>query len=80
MIYGLVFRMRREYNIIIENLNNEEYLSIRYGGEFQLPLKRFPESSVSSLIQTGCCGRASRQQKLAPWVDNWLMAIIPLSG
>ena len=34
--------------------------------EIQLPLKRFPDSSVSSLIRTGWCGRASRHQKFAP--------------
>ena len=34
--------------------------------EIQLPLKRFPDSSVSSLIPTGWCGRASHRQKLAP--------------
>ena len=53
--------------------------------EIQPPLKRFPDSSVSSLIQTGWCGRVSRHQKLTPidqypWVDNWLMAIFSLSG
>ena len=43
-----------------------------YGGgngtevEIQLLLKRFPDSSVSSLIPTGWCGRASHHQKLAP--------------
>ena len=34
--------------------------------EIQLPLKRFPDSSVSSLIRTGWCGRASNNQNLAP--------------
>ena len=31
-----------------------------------LPLKRFPDASVSSLIWIGWCGRASHHQKLAP--------------
>ena len=35
-------------------------------GEIQLLLKRFPDSSVSSLIQIGWCGRASCCQNLAP--------------
>ena len=48
--------------------------------EIQLPLKRFPDSSVSSLIPTDWCGRASHHQNLLqfPWVDNWLMANFPL--
>ena len=48
---------------------------LRFGteAEIQLSLKRFSDSSVSSLIQT--CGRASRHQKLAPipMVDDWLI-------
>ena len=43
----------------------------------QLPLKSFPDSSISSLIPAGWCEeRASRHQKLAPtfpWIDNCLM-------
>ena len=34
--------------------------------EIQLLLKMFPDSSVSSLIRTAWCGRATRHQKLAP--------------
>ena len=34
--------------------------------EIQLPLKRIPDTSVSSLIRTGWCGRASCHGKLAP--------------
>ena len=44
--------------------------------EIQLPLKRFPDSSVSSLIPTGWCRRASHHQKLAPTfpgIDSCLM-------
>ena len=44
--------------------------------EIQLLLKRFPDSSVSSLIPTGWCRRASHHQKLAPTfpgIDSCLM-------
>ena len=44
--------------------------------EIQLPLKRFPDSSFSSLIPTGWRGRASHHQKLAPTfpgIDGCLM-------
>ena len=49
--------------------------------EIQLPLKRFPDSSVSSLNRTGCVkGHLATKNSLQyPWVDNWL-AIFPLSG
>ena len=42
------------------------YMNYGTETEIQLPLKRFSDSSVSSLIQTGWCGRASHHQKLAP--------------
>ena len=44
----------------------------------QLPLKRLPDSSVSSLIPAGLCRRASHPQKLAPTfpgIDSCLMAM-----
>ena len=44
--------------------------------EIQLSLERFPDSSVSSLIPTGWCRRASHHQKLAPTfpgIDSCLM-------
>ena len=44
--------------------------------EIQLPQKRFPDSSVSSLVPTGWCRRASHHQKLAPTfpgIDSCLM-------
>ena len=47
------------YNIYIYIYSSREV-------EIQLPLKRFPDSSVSSLILVGWCGRASHRQKLAP--------------
>ena len=38
-----------------------------YGTEAEKqPLKRIPDSNVSSLIPTGLCGRASHHQKLVP--------------
>ena len=42
----------------------------------QQPLKRFPDSSVSSLIPAGWCRRASHHQKLTPTfpgIDSRLM-------
>ena len=50
----------------------QDVISINHGSgygtdaEIQLPLKRFPDSSVSSLIRTGWLGWASHHQKLAP--------------
>ena len=45
--------------------------------EIQLPLKRFPDSSDSSLILAGWCEeRHPAPRKLAPtfpWIDNCLM-------
>ena len=46
-----------------------------YGGG-TTTVKRFPDASISSLIPTGCCGRASHHQKLAPtfpWIDSCIM-------
>ena len=46
--------------------------------EIQLPLKRFPDSSVTSLIPTGWCERASHHQKLVPTfpgIERCLMVI-----
>ena len=43
------------------------------GGNSSIPLKRFPDSSVSSLIRTGWRGRASHHQKLASIpMGGWL--------
>ena len=52
----------------------------RYEAEIQLLLKRFPNSSLSSLISTGWSRRASHHQKLAPTfpgIDNCLMVTKP---
>ena len=55
------------------------YLLMLYGtaAENQLPRKRFPESSVSSLILVGWCEEGlPATKKLAPtfpWIDNCLM-------
>ena len=40
----------------------------KYGteAEIQLPLKRFPDFSVPSIIPIGWCGSASHHQNLAP--------------
>ena len=49
--------------------------------EIQLLLKRYPDSSVSSLIQIGWGEEghpATKNLLQYPWVDNWLMAIFPL--
>ena len=63
------------YHFIVARLNippTFTFVKVNNGGtetEIQLPLKRLPDSSVSSLIRTGWCGRASRascHQKLAP--------------
>ena len=74
-------------NVFLEHLMRLKiYIYIIYRdcteAEIQLLLKRFPDFSVSSLIRTGWCGRASRHQNSLqyPWVDNWQMAIFPLSG
>ena len=46
--------------------------------EIQLPLKMFPDSSVSSLM-VGMEGHPTTKNLLQnPWVDNWQMAIFPL--
>ena len=45
--------------------------TLRTEAEIQLPLKRFPDPCVSSLIPTGWCGRASHHQKLP---------LIPMGG
>ena len=46
-------------------------------------LKRFPDSSVSSLIRAGWwCEEGHPVIKTSlqyPWVDNWLMTIFPSS-
>ena len=51
--------------------------------EIQLPLKRFPDSSVTGPNPNwfGVEGHHATKNLLQyPWVDNWLMAIFPLSG
>ena len=65
----------------IEYVENFPYLYLGTETEIQLPLKRFPDSGVSSLIWTGWCGGAYPAIKTSlqyPWVKNWLMAIFPL--
>ena len=62
-----------KYEIHSNMLQHFHRACIGYGGGIQLPLKRFPDSSVSSLILTGWRGRTSRHQKLAPLpVDGWI--------
>ena len=69
---------KRRWNLETSSAVNEFlHLLCKYGTEAEIQLlKRFPDSSVSSLIPTGWCGRASHQKNLLkfPWVDNWPMA------
>ena len=61
---------------------------VRYGGEnyvseveIKLPLKRFPDSSVSSLILVGWCEEghpATKNSLQYPRADNEPMEIYPL--
>ena len=67
------------YNVLqieIRDLKNSSVFGYGTEAEIQLPLKRFPDSSVFSLISTGWCGKASHHQKLAPTfpgIDCYLM-------
>ena len=58
---------KNKYTSILNNIRTIVKITI-VGTEVEIQLLKFgfPDSSVSSLIRTGWCGRASRHQKLAP--------------